>query len=214
MNQTLPRDDRFLSRKARENKVVFCTNCGASLPEQSKFCGQCGARVSAPPVEQDPDASKIEASHKAKPETAQSTDTAGTETSPQAKPQFRQSDEAKEPGFIKSAFQRPTSQEKARENITAAVVVCAAIVLLAIWEAIAVDQIFFVAAAIFLACGIGLYYNSRAAALVALAAWTINIVSLIVVLGNTPNYKPDMTDGFLTLFSLGAWLALIAAVRA
>ncbi len=35
-------------------KIMFCKNCGAEIPDGSAFCGNCGMKVSAEPVQQEP----------------------------------------------------------------------------------------------------------------------------------------------------------------
>lgn len=36
---------------------MFCTNCGSNLPDNSRFCTECGAQIAPPVIPSDPQGS-------------------------------------------------------------------------------------------------------------------------------------------------------------
>ena len=71
---------------------MFCKNCGAEIPDGSAFCGNCGMKVSAEPVQQEPVnqyASPDPQAHRAEP-TSVDAPCACVESKPEPQPQYTQ----------------------------------------------------------------------------------------------------------------------------
>lgn len=71
---------------------MFCKNCGAEIPDGSAFCGNCGMKVSAEPVQQEPVnqyASPDPQAYRAEP-TSVDAPRACVESKPEPQPQYTQ----------------------------------------------------------------------------------------------------------------------------
>ena len=69
---------------------MFCKNCGAEIPDGSAFCGNCGMKVSAEPVQQEPVnqyASPDPQAYRAEP-TSVDAPCACVESNPEPQPQY------------------------------------------------------------------------------------------------------------------------------
>lgn len=84
----------FVLRRSSKKggKIMFCKNCGAEIPDGSAFCGNCGMKVSAEPVQQEPVnqyASPDPQAHRAEP-TSVDAPCACVESKPEPQPQYTQ----------------------------------------------------------------------------------------------------------------------------
>ena len=71
---------------------MFCKNCGAEIPDGSAFCGNCGMKASAEPVQQEPVnqyASPDPQAYRAEP-TSVDAPCACVESKPEPQPQYTQ----------------------------------------------------------------------------------------------------------------------------
>ena len=71
---------------------MFCKNCGAEIPDGSAFCGNCGMKASAEPVQQEPVnqyASPDPQAYRAEP-TSVDAPRACVESKPEPQPQYAQ----------------------------------------------------------------------------------------------------------------------------
>lgn len=71
---------------------MFCKNCGAEIPDGSAFCGNCGMKASAEPVQQEPVnqyASPDPQAYRAEP-TSVDAPRACVESKPEPQPQYTQ----------------------------------------------------------------------------------------------------------------------------
>lgn len=71
---------------------MFCKNCGAEIPDGSAFCGNCGMKASAEPVQQEPVnryASPDSQAYRAEP-TSVDAPCACVESKPEPQPQYTQ----------------------------------------------------------------------------------------------------------------------------
>ena len=71
---------------------MFCKNCGAEIPDGSAFCGNCGMKASAEPVQQEPVnqyASPDPQAYRAEP-TSVDAPCACVESKPEPQPQYAQ----------------------------------------------------------------------------------------------------------------------------
>lgn len=86
---------------------MFCKNCGAEIPDGSAFCGNCGMKVSAEPVQQEPVnqyASPDPQAYRAEP-TSVDTPRACVESKPEPQPQYAQPES--QPQYTQPQYAQP-----------------------------------------------------------------------------------------------------------
>ena len=80
---------------------MFCKNCGAEIPDGSAFCGNCGMKASAEPVQQEPVnqyASPDPQAYRAEP-TSVDAPYACVESKPEPQPQYVQPEPQPQPQY-------------------------------------------------------------------------------------------------------------------
>lgn len=88
-------------------KIMFCKNCGAEIPDGSAFCGNCGMKVSAEPVQQEPVdqyASPDPQAHRVEP-TSVDAPCACVESKPEPQPQYAQPEP--QPQYTQPQYAQP-----------------------------------------------------------------------------------------------------------
>lgn len=88
-------------------KIMFCKNCGAEIPDGSAFCGNCGMKVSAEPVQQEPVnqyASPDPQAYRAEP-TSVDAPRACVESKPEPQPQYAQPES--QPQYTQPQYAQP-----------------------------------------------------------------------------------------------------------
>ena len=86
---------------------MFCKNCGAEIPDGSAFCGNCGMKVSAEPVQQEPVnqyASPDLQAYRAEP-TSVDAPRACVESKPEPQPQYTQPES--QPQYTQPQYAQP-----------------------------------------------------------------------------------------------------------
>lgn len=86
---------------------MFCKNCGAEIPDGSAFCGNCGMKVSAEPVQQEPVnqyASPDPQAYRAEP-TSVDAPRACVESKPEPQPQYAQPES--QPQYTQPQYAQP-----------------------------------------------------------------------------------------------------------
>lgn len=83
---------------------MICEKCKATLPDGSKFCTECGARLDGPPAEQpaSPQAKK--------PEPTQTVSQPGAQPNPEVQPQNQNPQNVNQPPYAGQYAQRPAAQ--------------------------------------------------------------------------------------------------------
>lgn len=91
---------------------MFCKNCGAEIPDGSAFCGNCGMKASAEPVQQEPVnqyASPDPQAYRAEP-TSVDAPRACVESKPEPQPQYTQPQYAQpepQPQYAQPQYAQP-----------------------------------------------------------------------------------------------------------
>lgn len=91
---------------------MFCKNCGAEIPDGSAFCGNCGIKASAEPVQQEPVnqyASPDPQAYRAEP-TSVDAPCAYVESKPEPQPQYTQPQYAQpepQPQYTQPQYAQP-----------------------------------------------------------------------------------------------------------
>lgn len=91
---------------------MFCKNCGAEIPDGSAFCGNCGMKASAEPVQQEPVnqyASPDPQAYRAEP-TSVDAPRACVESKPEPQPQYTQPQYAQpepQPQYTQPQYAQP-----------------------------------------------------------------------------------------------------------
>ena len=94
---------------------MFCKNCGAEIPDGSAFCGNCGMKASAEPVQQEPVnqyASPDPQAYRAEP-TSVDAPRACVESKPEPQPQYTQPQYAQpepQPQYTQPQYAQPEPQ--------------------------------------------------------------------------------------------------------
>lgn len=86
---------------------MFCKNCGAEIPDGSAFCGNCGIKASAEPVQQEPVnqyASPDPQAYRAEP-TSVDAPCACVESKPEPQPQYTQPEP--QPQYTQPQYAQP-----------------------------------------------------------------------------------------------------------
>ena len=86
---------------------MFCKNCGAEIPDGSAFCGNCGMKASAEPVQQEPVnqyASPGPQAYRAEP-TSVDAPCACVESKPEPQPQYTQPEP--QPQYTQPQYAQP-----------------------------------------------------------------------------------------------------------
>ena len=86
---------------------MFCKNCGAEIPDGSAFCGNCGMKASAEPVQQEPVnqyASPDPQAYRAEP-TSVDAPCACVESKPEPQPQYVQPEP--QPQYTQPQYAQP-----------------------------------------------------------------------------------------------------------
>ena len=86
---------------------MFCKNCGAEIPDGSAFCGNCGMKASAEPVQQEPVnqyASPDPQAYRAEP-TSVDAPRACVESKPEPQPQYTQPEP--QPQYTQPQYAQP-----------------------------------------------------------------------------------------------------------
>lgn len=86
---------------------MFCKNCGAEIPDGSAFCGNCGMKASAEPVQQEPVnqyASPDPQAYRAEP-TSVDAPCACVESKPEPQPQYTQPEP--QPQYAQPQYAQP-----------------------------------------------------------------------------------------------------------
>lgn len=86
---------------------MFCKNCGAEIPDGSAFCGNCGMKASAEPVQQEPVnqyASPDPQAYRAEP-TSVDAPCACVESKPEPQPQYTQPEP--QPQYTQPQYAQP-----------------------------------------------------------------------------------------------------------
>lgn len=86
---------------------MFCKNCGAEIPDGSAFCGNCGMKASAEPVQQEPVnqyASPDPQAYRAEP-TSVDAPCACVESKPEPQPQYAQPEP--QPQYTQPQYAQP-----------------------------------------------------------------------------------------------------------
>ena len=86
---------------------MFCKNCGAEIPDGSAFCGNCGMKASAEPVQQEPVnqyASPDPQAYRAEP-TSVDAPCAYVESKPEPQPQYAQPEP--QPQYTQPQYAQP-----------------------------------------------------------------------------------------------------------
>ena len=89
---------------------MFCKNCGAEIPDGSAFCGNCGMKASAEPVQQEPVnqyASPDPQAYRAEP-TSVDAPCACVESKPEPQPQYVQPEP--QPQYTQPQYTQPEPQ--------------------------------------------------------------------------------------------------------
>lgn len=89
---------------------MFCKNCGAEIPDGSAFCGNCGMKASAEPVQQEPVnqyASPDPQAYRAEP-TSVDAPCACVESKPEPQPQYTQPEP--QPQYTQPQYTQPEPQ--------------------------------------------------------------------------------------------------------
>ena len=89
---------------------MFCKNCGAEIPDGSAFCGNCGMKASAEPVQQEPVnqyASPDPQAYRAEP-TSVDAPRACVESKPEPQPQYTQPEP--QPQYTQPQYTQPEPQ--------------------------------------------------------------------------------------------------------
>ena len=89
---------------------MFCKNCGAEIPDGSAFCGNCGMKASAEPVQQEPVnqyASPDPQAYRAEP-TSVDAPCACVESKPEPQPQYAQPEP--QPQYAQPQYTQPEPQ--------------------------------------------------------------------------------------------------------
>lgn len=89
---------------------MFCKNCGAEIPDGSAFCGNCGMKASAEPVQQEPVnqyASPDPQAYRAEP-TSVDAPRACVESKPEPQPQYTQPEP--QPQYTQPQYAQPEPQ--------------------------------------------------------------------------------------------------------
>ena len=89
---------------------MFCKNCGAEIPDGSAFCGNCGMKASAEPVQQEPVnqyASPDPQAYRAEP-TSVDAPRACVESKPEPQPQYAQPEP--QPQYTQPQYTQPEPQ--------------------------------------------------------------------------------------------------------
>ena len=89
---------------------MFCKNCGAEIPDGSAFCGNCGMKASAEPVQQEPVnqyASPDPQAYRAEP-TSVDAPCACVESKPEPQPQYTQPEP--QPQYTQPQYAQPEPQ--------------------------------------------------------------------------------------------------------
>ena len=89
---------------------MFCKNCGAEIPDGSAFCGNCGMKASAEPVQQEPVnqyASPDPQAYRAEP-TSVDAPRACVESKPEPQPQYAQPEP--QPQYTQPQYAQPEPQ--------------------------------------------------------------------------------------------------------
>lgn len=89
---------------------MFCKNCGAEIPDGSAFCGNCGMKASAEPVQQEPVnqyASPDPQAYRAEP-TSVDASCACVESKPDPQPQYTQPEP--QPQYTQPQYAQPEPQ--------------------------------------------------------------------------------------------------------
>lgn len=89
---------------------MFCKNCGAEIPDGSAFCGNCGMKASAEPVQQEPVnqyASPDPQAYRAEP-TSVDAPCACVESKPEPQPQYTQPEP--QPQYAQPQYTQPEPQ--------------------------------------------------------------------------------------------------------
>lgn len=89
---------------------MFCKNCGAEIPDGSAFCGNCGMKASAEPVQQEPVnqyASPDPQAYRAEP-TSVDAPRACVESKPEPQPQYTQPES--QPQYTQPQYTQPEPQ--------------------------------------------------------------------------------------------------------
>ena len=89
---------------------MFCKNCGAEIPDGSAFCGNCGMKASAEPVQQEPVnqyASPDPQAYRAEP-TSVDAPRACVESKPEPQPQYVQPEP--QPQYTQPQYTQPEPQ--------------------------------------------------------------------------------------------------------
>lgn len=89
---------------------MFCKNCGAEIPDGSAFCGNCGMKASAEPVQQEPVnqyASPDPQAYRAEP-TSVDAPCACVESKPEPQPQYTQPEP--QPQYNQPQYAQPEPQ--------------------------------------------------------------------------------------------------------
>lgn len=89
---------------------MFCKNCGAEIPDGSAFCGNCGMKASAEPVQQEPVnqyASPDSQAYRAEP-TSVDAPRACVESKPEPQPQYTQPEP--QPQYTQPQYAQPEPQ--------------------------------------------------------------------------------------------------------
>lgn len=197
-------------------------------PEAVQFADTSSTDAPAwnkPKATQAADARSTDAPAWNKPEAMQFADTSNTNrpAEPKAQTGGQKIDKAFDKAFgdlnllsPKAAFRRPKTIEEARDQVKGGVSACSLLTILAIFEAFAFSKMFFLPAAIFAALAAGLYFfNSRAAAVIAMTIWVLNVISLFNVIANEHITAQELS-GYSWALSIGMFVCsvgLIAAVR-
>lgn len=89
---------------------MFCKNCGAEIPDGSAFCGNCGMKASAEPVQQEPVnqyANPDPQAYRAEP-TSVDAPCACVESKPEPQPQYTQPEP--QPQYTQPQYTQPEPQ--------------------------------------------------------------------------------------------------------
>ena len=89
---------------------MFCKNCGAEIPDGSAFCGNCGMKASAEPVQQEPVnqySSPDPQAYRAEP-TSVDAPRACVESKPEPQPQYTQPEP--QPQYTQPQYAQPEPQ--------------------------------------------------------------------------------------------------------
>ena len=96
---------------------MFCKNCGAEIPDGSAFCGNCGMKASAEPVQQEPVnqyASPDPQAYRAEP-TSVDAPCACVESKPEPQPQYTQPQYTQpepQPQYTQPQYTQPEPQSQ------------------------------------------------------------------------------------------------------